>query len=98
MVERDDRPTLCTCICNFDYFHICECPEIITRMRFLHLQVGSRDGRSNTLETVDPMYQHNIGQRVGLSFLTSKLINFAYCNGKYVKTFTKKRSLANTST
>jgi len=67
-------------------------------MRFSYLQVGSKNGRSNTLETVDPLYQHNIGQRVGLSFLTSKLINFAYCNGKYVKTFTMKRSLADTGT
>ncbi|KAI0225936.1 Zinc metalloproteinase dpy-31 [Lamellibrachia satsuma] len=42
--------------------------------------IGSRNGRSNTMETLNPLYQNNIGQRVGLSFLTSKLINFAYCN------------------
>ncbi|KAI0225937.1 Zinc metalloproteinase dpy-31 [Lamellibrachia satsuma] len=43
-------------------------------------KIGSRDGTSNTMETLNPLYQNNMGQRVGLSFLTSKLINFAYCN------------------
>ncbi|KAK2188835.1 hypothetical protein NP493_122g04028 [Ridgeia piscesae] len=42
-------------------------------------KIGSRDG-SNVMETRNPLYQRNMGQRVGLSFLTSKLINFAYCN------------------
>ncbi|KAK2188834.1 hypothetical protein NP493_122g04004 [Ridgeia piscesae] len=42
-------------------------------------EMGSGDG-SNVIETLNPLYQRNMGQRVGLSFLTSKLINFAYCN------------------
>ena len=44
------------------------------------------------IETRNHLYQHNIGQRVGLSFLTSKFINFAYCNGKHLTRFNKTLS------
>ena len=36
------------------------------------------------METLNPLYQHNIGQRTGLSFLDVKAINLAYCQGKHI--------------
>ncbi|KAK2188838.1 hypothetical protein NP493_122g05011 [Ridgeia piscesae] len=43
-------------------------------------KIGSKNRIDNTMESLNPLYQRNMGQRIGLSFLTSKFINFAYCN------------------
>ncbi|KAI0225942.1 Zinc metalloproteinase nas-36 [Lamellibrachia satsuma] len=40
---------------------------------------GSKNGE-NTMETVNPLYQRNMGQRTGLSYLDAKAINLAYCS------------------
>ena len=37
----------------------------------------------NTMETLNPWYHHNLGQRTGLSFLDAKAINMAYCQGNF---------------
>ncbi|KAK2176145.1 hypothetical protein NP493_680g01014 [Ridgeia piscesae] len=37
-------------------------------------------GGSQSLKTINPLFQRTIGQRVGLSFIDSKLANKAYCN------------------
>ncbi|KAI0215091.1 Zinc metalloproteinase dpy-31 [Lamellibrachia satsuma] len=42
-------------------------------------QSASKNGKI-TMEALDPEYQPNMGQRTGLSFLDSKIINYAYCN------------------
>ena len=36
------------------------------------------------METLNPLFQHIIGQRTGLSFLDAKAINLAYCQGKHL--------------
>ena len=36
------------------------------------------------METINPLYQHNIGQRTGLSYLDAKAINIAYCSGREI--------------
>ena len=36
-------------------------------------------GNQQALESWNPMHQHTMGQRVGLSFFDSKLANLAYC-------------------
>jgi len=41
---------------------------------------GSVNGK-NTMETLNPLYQHTIGQKTGLSFLDVKAINVVYCQG-----------------
>jgi hypothetical protein len=41
-------------------------------------KVYSNNGQI-TLQTVDPLYQNTIGQKVELSFLDTKLFNLAYC-------------------
>ncbi|KAK2138922.1 hypothetical protein NP493_6938g00000 [Ridgeia piscesae] len=43
-------------------------------------RAGSSNGR-NTMETINPLYQRNMGQRTGLSFLDAKSVNLAYCSG-----------------
>ena len=35
------------------------------------------------MEHLDPLYTASFGQRTGLSFNNAKLINQAYCQGKY---------------
>ncbi|KAK2151942.1 hypothetical protein LSH36_345g03052 [Paralvinella palmiformis] len=44
---------------------------------------GSKNGK-NTMETLNPLFQQTIGQRIGLSFLDAKAINLAYCQGEHI--------------
>ena len=55
-------------------------PTAMTNLSILK-QAGSSNGR-NTMETINPLYQRNMGQRTGLSFLDAKSVNLAYCSGK----------------
>ena len=55
-------------------------PTAMTNVSILK-QAGSSNGK-NTMETINPLYQHNMGQRTGLSFLDAKSVNLAYCSGK----------------
>ena len=38
----------------------------------------------NTITTNDPLHQATIGQRAGLSFYDTMMINLIYCNGNYI--------------
>ena len=55
-------------------------PTEMTNLSILK-QAGTSNGK-NTMETINPLYQHNMGQRTGLSFLDAKSVNLAYCSGK----------------
>ena len=46
-------------------------------------QAFSKTGYHPTIETKDPLYQRTIGQRVELSFSDLKIVNKAYCSGRY---------------
>ena len=43
---------------------------------------GARSYRLNSMETKNPLYQRNMGQRTGLSFKDAQLLNKIYCMGK----------------
>ena len=45
-------------------------------------QDGSVNGQT-VMETKDPLYQSTMGQKTGLSFLDTKLMNIAYCRCKF---------------
>ncbi len=46
-------------------------------------QEYSDDGVSQTIRTVDPLYQKVIGQQLTTSFYDRKLLNLAYCSGMH---------------
>lgn len=49
----------------------------------MNFQIGSSDPDIITMHTKDPLLQKNIGQRDSISFLDAKVVNLAYCEGKY---------------
>ena len=44
-------------------------------------QDGARSVNVNSMETKNPLYQQNMGQRAGLSFKDAHLLNRMYCMG-----------------
>ena len=57
------------------------CNNYITCVSYIHPQDGSSNG-GNVMETVDPLYQKSMGQKVGMSYYDALTINMAYCKGK----------------
>ena len=50
------------------------------------MHYSATDGSRNqhpTIESVNPLYQKTMGQRIAISFNDAKIINRAYCSGKH---------------
>ena len=44
---------------------------------------GASSYRLNSMETKNPLYQRNMGQRTGMSFKDAQLLNKVYCMGTF---------------
>ena len=64
---------------RIEYLFIRDALKLI--IHYNNMQALTNNIEKNTLESLDPMMQHNMGQRVGLSHLNAQFINYAYCNG-----------------
>ena len=47
----------------------------------IFFQDGALSG-TNSMESLNPLYQRNMGQRTGLSFKDAQLVNKMYCSGE----------------
>ena len=48
-------------------------------------QAYTTDANHETISAIDPMHTKTMGQRVTASFLDTKLVNRAYCEGEFLR-------------